>query len=63
MVFVIFICCCGLSLIFLAAFLWRKYTRATNCDTTSSNMQQQYQVSEMFFLSSLIEIILRIPTS
>lgn len=45
-VFVIFICCCGLSLVFLAAFLWRKYTRASNCDTTSSNMQQQYQVQQ-----------------
>lgn len=49
--FVIFICCCGLTLLCLAAFLWRKYTRTANCDTTSSNMPQQYQVQQQQYSS------------
>ena len=49
-IFVTFICCCGLALILLTIFLWRKYTRAggalaANCDTFIQQEQQQHLVS------------------
>ncbi len=47
-IFVTFICCCGLAIVLLTIFLWRKYTRvggAANCDTYIQEEQQQHQVS------------------
>ena len=53
-IFVTFICCCGLALILLTIFLWRKYTRAggalaANCDTFIQQEQQQHLVSVCAF--------------
>ena len=57
-IFVTFICCCGLAIVLLTIFLWRKYTRvggAANCDTYIQEEQQQHQVS--LYLKTNLEFL------
>ena len=52
-IFVVLICCCGLSLVILAAFLWRKYTSYANVMECDTNIIQNQQVLQVMYFAHI----------